>query len=47
MAALKTDPDREGKLAQARQDASKGIISLPEDVQPGTAAWFKKITGQL
>jgi hypothetical protein len=47
MAALKTDPDRDGKLAQARQDAAKGVISLPEDVQPGTAAWFRNITGQL
>lgn len=47
MAALKNDPDREGKLAQARQDAAKGVISLPEDIQPGTAAWFRNITGNL
>lgn len=47
MAALKTDPDKEGKLAQARQDAAKGIISLPEDTQPGTAHWFRTITDKL
>ena len=42
--ALESDPDREGKLAQARQDAAKGIINLPETAQPGTAAWFRKIS---
>jgi len=42
--ALESDPDREGKLAQARQDAAKGIINLPETVQPGTAAWFRQIS---
>lgn len=47
MAALKSDPDREGKLAQARQDAAKGVISLPEDVAPGTAAWFRNMSGQF
>jgi len=47
MAALKNDPDKEGKLAQARQDAAKGIISLPEDTQPGTAHWFRTITDRL
>lgn len=43
MAALKTDPDREGKLTQARQDASKGLIDIPEDVFPGTGTWFKQL----
>lgn len=47
MAALKTDPDREAKLAQARQDAEKGIISLPEDALPGTAAWFRNMADSL
>lgn len=42
--ALESDPDREGKLAQARQDAAKGIINLPETAQPGTAAWFRQIS---
>ena len=47
MRALEGDPDKEGKLAQARQDAAKGIISLPEDTQPGTAHWFRSITDKL
>jgi len=47
MAALKTDPDRESKLAQARLDAQKGTISLPEDALPGTASWFRSMSNQL
>lgn len=47
MAALKTDPDREGKLAQARQDAAKGLMTLPEDVAPGTAGWFRSMQDKL
>lgn len=47
MAALKTDPDKEGKLAQARQDVAKGVLSLPEEAQPGTATWFRNITDKL
>lgn len=47
MAKLKTDPDREGKLAQARQDVAKGILTLPEDVQPGTAGWFRNMASKL
>jgi hypothetical protein len=42
--ALETDPDREGKLAQARQDAAKGLMRLPETAQPGTAAWFRQMS---
>jgi hypothetical protein len=45
--ALENDPDREGKLAQARQDASKGLMRLPETVQPGTAAWFRQMSDVL
>ena len=41
--ALEGDPDREGKLAQAKQDQAKGLLTLPEDVAPGTAAWFRKM----
>lgn len=41
--ALQGDPDREGKLAQAKQDQAKGLLTLPEDVAPGTAAWFRKL----
>lgn len=43
LAALQGDPDREGKLAQAKQDQAKGLLTLPEDVAPGTAAWFRKL----
>jgi hypothetical protein len=43
MQALRQDPDREGKLAQARQDAAHGIIELPEDILPGTAKWIEQL----
>ena len=44
LAALENDPDREGKLAQARQDQAKGLLTLPEAAPtPGTAAWFRKM----
>jgi len=45
--ALQGDPDRDGKLAQARQDQAKGLLTLPEDVTPGTAAWFRKLGHQV
>ena len=41
--ALQGDPDREGKLAQAKQDQAKGLLTLPEDITPGSAAWFRKM----
>lgn len=44
MQALENDPDREGKLAQARQDAEKGLINLPESAPYNTAAYFRKIS---
>ena len=47
MNALQNDPDREGKLAQARQDQAKGLIKLPESVAPGTAAWFRKLSDDI
>jgi len=47
MAALANDPDREAKLAQARQDQAKGLLTLPEDIAPGTAAWFRKLGHNL
>lgn len=47
MAALKSDPDREGKLAQAKQDVAKGMLTLPEDVAPGSAAWFRQLGHNL
>jgi hypothetical protein len=45
--ALKGDPDREGKLAQAKQDQAKGMLTLPEDVTPGSAAWFRTMGHNL
>lgn len=47
MAALANDPDKEGKLAQAKQDVQKGALTLPEQVAPGTAAWFRKMGHSL
>jgi len=48
MQALANDPDKEGKLAQARQDVAKGQLTLPEEApQAGTAAWFRKLGHQL
>jgi hypothetical protein len=45
--ALKGDPDREGKLAQAKQDQAKGMLTLPEDITPGSAAWFRTMGHNL
>lgn len=45
--ALAGDPDREGKLAQAKQDQAKGVLTLPEAVTPGSAEWFRKLGHQL
>lgn len=47
MKALEGDPDREGKLAQARQDQSKGVLTLPETITPGSAAWFRQMGHSL
>jgi hypothetical protein len=47
VAALKNDPDKDSKLAQARQDAAKGIITMPEAVQEGSANWFRKYSSLL
>lgn len=46
--ALENDPDREGKLAQAKQDQAKGVITMPEAAPTvGTAAWFRKMGHNL
>lgn len=47
MKALEKDPDREIKLAQARDDANKGIIKLPESIDPGSPAWFRSISDKI
>ena len=44
MKALENDPKRDAKLAQARDDAAKGIITLPESIQPGSTQWMKQIS---
>lgn len=43
MTALQSDPQKDIKLAQARADAQKGLITLPESVQPGTGSWFRSL----
>ena len=45
--ALENDPDREGKLTLARQDAAKGLLRLPETARIGTAAWFRQLTDRI
>jgi len=50
IAALqKYDPDNaEQKLAQARADAAKGLITMPEAAPtPGTASWFRQMGHRL
>jgi len=47
MKALANDPDKDGKLAQAKQDVQKGLLTLPEQVTPGTAAWFRQMGHKL
>ena len=42
--ALEFDADREGKLAQAKADAAKGLIRLPESAPFNTAAYYRKIS---
>ena len=43
MRALANDPKRDEKLAQARDDQKKGLLTLPESFQPGTATWFRSL----
>ena len=42
--ALENDPKKDAKLAQAREDAAKGLITLSESVQPGSTQWMKQIS---
>jgi len=44
LAALANDPNRDAKLAQARDDQAKGLLTLPESVQPGSTQWMKQIS---
>ena len=43
MRALENDPNKDAKLAQARDDAAKGLLTLPEGISPGSEQWYKKI----
>ena len=45
--ALVNDPHKDEKLAQARLDASKNLITLPESIQFGSAQWFRQMTNIL
>jgi hypothetical protein len=47
IAAMADDPDRDAKLAQARDDAAKGLITLPESRADNPADWFRNITRLL
>ena len=44
MVALANDPNRDAKLAQARDDQAKGLLTLPESIQPGSTQWMKQIS---
>jgi hypothetical protein len=44
MKALSNDPMRDAKLAQAREDSAKGIITLPESYIPGSTSWFRTLS---
>lgn len=44
MASLANDPNRDAKLAQARDDQAKGLLTLPESIQPGSTQWMKKLS---
>jgi hypothetical protein len=46
-ADLAADPARDAKLAQAREDAKKGLINLPESIQPGTTTWFRTMSNLI
>lgn len=44
MKALANDPRKEEKIAQAREDAKKGLIHLPESAPPGSSSWFRQLS---
>lgn len=46
LAALRNDPMKDEKLAQARQDAAKGLITLPES-RVGHSQWFREWSERL
>lgn len=44
MKALAADPQKDAKLAQAREDEKKGLIKLPESIQHGSPQWFRELS---
>jgi hypothetical protein len=42
--ALASDPQKDAKLAQAREAAKTGLIKLPESVQSGSGQWFRQLS---
>lgn len=47
MAALENDPQRDAKLAQARDDEAKGLIELTESYNVGSNEWFRKLLDRM
>jgi hypothetical protein len=47
LAALATDPQKDVKLAQARDDAKKGLINLPESQHSQPSTWFRQMKNIL
>ena len=47
MKALASDPRKDEKLAQAREDAKKNLIHLPESAPFGTVSWFRQMSNFL
>lgn len=45
--ALANDPQREQKLAQARDDEAKGLIDLPKKLEEGSPSWFRQMQSLL
>ena len=47
MRALEGDPQKEAKLAQARDDEAKGLITLPKKLDEGSPTWFRQMQSIL
>ncbi len=45
--ALESDPQKDSKLAQAREDEAKGLITLPKKLEEGSATWFRQMQNIL
>jgi hypothetical protein len=47
MRALESDPQKDAKLAQARDDEAKGLITLPKKLDEGSPTWFRQMQSIL